>query len=130
MSNGTHLHNFAANKKEWPVYMTIGNLSSMIHQMPPTHSVVMLALQLIPIKNRNISPQRVNELRQTTREVPITVLRRVRQPLNFKEHPSTESRYYNVLSADGNFRSCKPVLAAWVADCPEYSDLQHLVQHV
>jgi len=31
MSDGTHLSNFACHKKEWPVYMTIGDLSSKIH---------------------------------------------------------------------------------------------------
>ena len=54
MSDGMHLSNFAGDKKEWPVYMKIGNLSSKIRQTPSTHSVVMVALLLIPIKNRNI----------------------------------------------------------------------------
>ena len=130
MSDGTHLSNFAGDKKEWPVYMTIGNLSSKIRQTPSTHSVVMVALLPIPIKNRNIPQKRLDEQRQTNREVLNEVLRRVLQPLTFKQHPSAESRYYNVLCADGNFRRCKPVLAAWLADCPEYSDLHHLERHV
>ena len=50
-SNGTHLSNFAGDKKEWPVYMTIGNLSSKIRQTSSMHSVVMVTLLLIPIKN-------------------------------------------------------------------------------
>jgi len=61
MSHGTHLSNFAGDKKEWPVYMTIGNLSSKIRQMPSTHSVVMVALQPIPIRNRNIPQKRLDE---------------------------------------------------------------------
>jgi len=65
MSDGTHLSNFAGDKKEWPAYMTIGNLSSKMIQMPSTHSVVMVALLLIPIKNRNIPQKRVDEQRQT-----------------------------------------------------------------
>jgi len=65
MSDGTHLPNFAGDKKEWPVYMTIGNLSSKILQMPSTHSVVMVALLPIPIKNRNIPQRRLDEQRQT-----------------------------------------------------------------
>jgi len=65
MSDGIHLSNFSGNKEEWPVYMTIGNLTSKIRQMPSTHSVVMVALLLIPIKNRNIPQKRLDEQQQT-----------------------------------------------------------------
>jgi hypothetical protein len=65
MSDRTHLSNFAGDKKEWPVYMPIGNLSSKIRQMPSTHSVVMVALLLIPIKNRNIPQKLLDKQRQT-----------------------------------------------------------------
>jgi len=50
--------------------------------------------------------------------------------ITFKHNPSAESGYYNVLCADRNFRRCKPVLAAWLAYCPEYSDLHHRERHV
>jgi len=130
MSDGTHLSNFAGNKKEWPVYMTIGNVSSKLRQMPSKNSVVMVALLPIRIKNCNIPHKRLDEQRQTNQEVLNVVLRRELHPLTFKKHPSAESGYYNVLCADGNFRCCKPVLAAWLADCPAYSDLHHLERHV
>jgi hypothetical protein len=61
MSDGTHLSNFAGIKKEWPVYMTIGNLLSKMPQTPSTHSVVMVALLPIPIKNRNIPQKWLDE---------------------------------------------------------------------
>jgi len=130
MCDGTHLSNFAGDKKEWPVYMTIGNLSSNIRQMPSARTVVMVGLLPIPITNCNIPQKRLGEQRQTNREVLNEVLRRVPLPLTFKLNPSAESGYYKVLCADGNFRRCKPVLAAWLADCPEYSDLHHLERHV
>jgi hypothetical protein len=130
MSDGTHLLNFAGDQKEWPVFMTIGNLSSKIPQMPSTHSVVIVALLPIPIKNRNIPQKRRDERRQTNREVLNEVLWRVLHPHIFKPNPSAESGYYKVLCADSNFRRCEPVLAAWLADCPEYSDLHHLERHV
>jgi len=130
MSDGTHLSNFAGDKQELPVYMTIGNLSSKIWQTPSTYSVVMVAIVPIPIENSNVPQKRLDEQRQTNREVLNEVLRRIPQPFTFKQNPSTESGYYNVLCADGNFRHCKPVLAAWLADCPEYSDLHHLECHV
>jgi hypothetical protein len=90
----------------------------------------MVALLTIPIKNCNIPQKRQDEQQHTNREVLNEVLQQVLQPLNFKQHPSAESGYYNVLCADGNFRHCKLVLAAWLADCPEYSNLHHVQQHV
>ena len=130
MSNGTHLSNFDGEKKEWPVYMTIGNVSSKIRQMPSAHTVIMVALLPIPIKKRNIPQKWLDELLQTNREVLTKVLQWVLQPITSKQNPNTESGCYNVLCADGNFRCWKPVLAAWLADCPEYSDLHHLERHV
>jgi len=130
MSDRTHLSNFAGDKKEWPVYMSIGNLSSKICQTPSMHSVVMVALLPIPIKNRNIPQKGLDEQRQTNQEVLNKVLRRLLRQLTFKQITSAGSGYYNILCADGNFRHCKPVLAAWLADCPEYRDLNHLKQHV
>jgi len=61
MSNGTHLANFAGNKKKLSVYMTIGNLSSKICQMPSTHSVAMVALLPIPIMNSSIPQEWLDE---------------------------------------------------------------------
>ena len=90
----------------------------------------MVALLPIPIKNRNIPQKRLDEQRQTNREVLNEVLRRILQPLTFKYNPSAGSGYYNVLCANGNFRRCKAVLAARLADCPECSDLHYLEQHV
>jgi len=130
MSDGTHLSNFAGNKKEWPVYMAIGNLSSKLRQMPSTHCIIMVALLPILIKNRNIPQKRLDEQRHTNREVLNKVLQWVLQPLTCKQKPSAESGYYNVLCTDGNFRRCKLVSAAWLEDCPEYSDLHHLERHV
>jgi hypothetical protein len=68
MSEGTHLSNFPCDKNEWPVYMTVGNISSKIWQMPSTHSVLMVALLPNPFKNLKI-PQKgwVSSGKQTKR---------------------------------------------------------------
>jgi hypothetical protein len=130
MSDGMHLSNFAGNKTYWPVYMTIGNLASKLRQLHSTLSVVMVPLLPIPINNRNIPWERHDEQRLSNGEVLKEVLRRVLQPLTCKQNHSTVSGYYNVFCADGNFRCCNPVLAAWLTDCPEYCDLHHLERHV
>ena len=69
VSDGTHLSNLAGAKKEWPVSMTTCDLSSMIRQMLSTHSIVMVALLLIPIKNHHIPHKRLDKQWQTNREV-------------------------------------------------------------
>jgi hypothetical protein len=104
MSDGTHLSNFAGYKKEWPVYTTIGDLSSKIRQMPTAHTIEMVTLLPNLIKNCNNPQQRLDEQRQTNREVMNEVHQRVLQHLTFKHNPSAESVYYNVLCADSNFR--------------------------
>jgi len=86
----------------------------------------MVTLLPNPIKIRNIPQQRHNEQRQTNREVLNEIRRWVLHPLPFEQNPCDESGYYKVLCADGDFRFCKPVFAAWLADCPEYSDLHDL----
>jgi len=90
----------------------------------------MAALLPIPIKNPNIHQEWLDEQRRTNREVLKQVLRRVLHPLRSKQNPSAESGYFNHLRADGNLRRCKPVLAAVLADCPEYSDLHHFERNV
>jgi hypothetical protein len=102
-SNGTHLSNFAGDKKQWPVYMTMGNLSSKLRQMPSMHSMVMVAFLPIAIKNYNIPQKKLVEQRHTNREVLNKVLRRELQPVIFKQNPSAVSGYYTVLCADGIF---------------------------
>jgi len=109
--------------------MTIGNLSSKIRQMPSMHSILIVALLPIPIKNRNLPQNQLSEQRQTTREVLNEILQWVLKLLTLKQIPGAESWYYNFLCADGNFRHCKLVSTAWLADCPEYSDLNHLEPH-
>jgi hypothetical protein len=93
------------------------------------NSAVMVAHLPIPIKNCNIPLKRLDELRKTHREVLKEVLRWVLQPLTYKQKPSTKSRYYHVLCGDGDFRRYKPVLAAWLADCTEYSNQHHHERH-
>jgi hypothetical protein len=127
MFDRTYLSNFSGDKKGWSVYMTIGNLSSKLCQMPSTNSIVMVALLQIRIKNSNIPQKHLDKQRQTNREVLNEVLRPVPHPLTFEQNASADSRYYNVFRADGNFRCCKPVLVAWLADCLQYSDLHHLL---
>jgi len=46
LSDSIHLTAYVGDKKIWPVYMTIGNLSSVIRMKPTTHSVDIIAVLL------------------------------------------------------------------------------------
>jgi hypothetical protein len=61
MSDGTNLSNIAWNMNEWPVYMTIANVSWEIRQMPSTHSLILVDFQPIPIKDYNVPQMRLND---------------------------------------------------------------------
>jgi len=103
----------------------MGDVSWKIRQMPSTHSIGMVPLLPIPITNRNIPQKWLDEQLRRNGEVLNEVLRLQLHPLTFHQNPSAGRGYYNVLSADVNFGHCKPVFAAWRADCPECSDLHH-----
>jgi len=74
MSDGTHLSTFAGDKQEWPVYMIIDNLSSKIHQTVSTQRDVIVAIQPITIKHRNIPYKWLDGQRLTNWEVLNEVL--------------------------------------------------------
>jgi hypothetical protein len=74
MCDRTHLLNFASDKVDWPGYITIGNLSSIICQMPSTHSIMMVALLPMPIMNHNNPQKWLDEKWQINREVRSTLL--------------------------------------------------------
>jgi hypothetical protein len=71
MSNRIHLSNIAGYKAEWPGSVTIGNLSSKIHQTPSTHGVGIVAVLLIPLKNRKIAQCNGKAARDVSRAVQL-----------------------------------------------------------
>jgi hypothetical protein len=79
MFNRTHLSNLTGDLTKWPVYITIGNASSKICQMPTRHSVRMVSLLLIPIKTSTIHLEWLDQRRLTNRAVLIEVLQCVLQ---------------------------------------------------
>jgi len=98
--------------------------------MPSKHCVVIVTLRPIPITHRGVPQKGLDELLQTMREVLTDILRQLFHALTLKHNPCTESRYYNVLCANGNVRCCKLVSAAWLADCPDCFNLHNLEWHI
>jgi len=123
MSDGTHLTNFCGDKKAWPVYMTIGNLSAAARMKHTMHGVLLVALLPIPVKMRDIPLKKRNAQRERNRMVSQHVLQHVMHGLLNSE---TENRNFYACCADGRFRYCCPTLAGWMADYPEHRDLHNI----
>ena len=64
MSDATHLTNFCGDKKAWPIYMTIGNLSAKARMTHTMHGVLLVALLPIPVKMREVPAKKRNAQRE------------------------------------------------------------------
>ena len=131
LSDSTHLTSYVGDKKIWPVYMTIGNLSSTVRMKPKSHSVVMIAL--LPEKFKHSEQIGITKTAQASWDHQIIheVLKVVLQPLfdhsrNVDPNDLSPSPYFHALCGDGYWRQCFPRVAAWLADYPEHMALQSL----
>ena len=68
-SDATQLSNFSCDKKVWPVYMTIGNLSTTIRMAPSYHGILLIALLPIPLKMHNIPTSQYNSQKEHNRMI-------------------------------------------------------------
>jgi hypothetical protein len=121
MSDATHLTNFSGDKKAWPVYMTIGNLSTTVRMAPSHHGILLIALLPIPIKMRDVPMSVYNTQKEHNRMIQQHVLRHVLEPLM-----DENSRVFYARCADSYFRRCVASPAAWIADYPEHRDLHNI----
>jgi hypothetical protein len=64
MSDATHLTNFSGDKKAWPIYMTIGNLSAATRMKHTMRSVLLVACLPIAVKMRDVPLKRRNAQRE------------------------------------------------------------------
>jgi hypothetical protein len=121
MSDATHLTNFAGDKKAWPVYMTVGNLSSAVRNRPATQSVLLVALLPVPIKLRDVAASERDWQHEHNRLVTQHVLRHIIALLSH-----SGGGIFTARRADGHYRCCYATVAAWLADYPKHCDLQNL----
>jgi hypothetical protein len=121
LSDTTHLTNFSGDKKAWPVYMTIGNLSTTIRMAPSYHGILLIALLPIPIKMRDVPISQYNAQKEHNRMIQQHVLRHVLGPLM-----DADRRVFYARCADDYFRYCVASPDAWIADYPEHRDLHNI----
>ncbi|KAH8147002.1 uncharacterized protein LAJ45_08801 [Morchella importuna] len=119
-SDGTHLTNFSGDKKAWPVYLTIGNITSEIRNKPSSFAFILLALLPVPRKLGVRANEHRRENQMALHKVLGEILEGLRGPAQNGEL---------IACADGYDRLCFPILCAWVADQPEHASLQNINNH-
>ena len=104
MSDQTNLTNSSGDKKAWPVYMTIGNLPSTIHNRPG--SMAILVLGLLPILSKVAKSSSADKLQ---RLINADTLRGVFE-LIFALLNGAAREGAPIDCADGKIRRCFPIM--------------------
>ncbi|QRW00944.1 hypothetical protein RhiJN_28962 [Ceratobasidium sp. AG-Ba] len=111
LTDKTKLTVFSGNQKAWPVYLSIGNISSDICRCPSEHA--MLLIGFIPVSNlSNISNR--SDRSEAGWQLFHTCLESILEPLKILSRTGIE-----ILCADGGVHRVFPILAAYIADSPE-----------
>ncbi|KAG8715977.1 hypothetical protein FRC09_016138, partial [Ceratobasidium sp. 395] len=112
-SDKTKLTTFSGNKKAWPVYLSIGNISKEFRRRPSERAMVLVGY--IPVSDlEHISNA---ECRKEAKwQLFHTCMESILEPLK-----SVSLTGVDMLCADGGIRRVHPVLAAYIADFEEQS---------
>jgi hypothetical protein len=121
LSDATRLTNFYGNKKAWPVYMKIGNLSTTIRMASSYHCILLIARLPIPIKMRDVPLSQYDTQKEHNQMIQQHVLRHVLGTLM-----DANRRVFYARCADDYFTHCVASPAAWIADYPEHRDLHNI----
>ena len=124
-SDQTHLTNFSGDKKLWPVYMSIANISSTIRNKPSSNAWIPIALLPIPPKRLDKLPDYPQE------EQELDALQVTHDVISLVLSPLADARSLEgieMVCCDEKIRKCIPKLSAWLADHVENCNL-HGVSH-
>ncbi|GLB43865.1 putative zn-finger domain-containing protein [Lyophyllum shimeji] len=109
-SDKTQLSRFQGDKKAWPVYLTIGNLSKDIRRQPSAHGTILLGY--LPVAKLECYSASVRSLHGY--RLFHYCMSKILRPL-----VEAGRNGVDIVCADGFLRRVHPILAAYVADHPE-----------
>jgi len=120
-SDQTHLTNHSGDKKEWPEYVSLGNINSTIRSKPSNLASILVALVTVPPKSHikeHGKTTAMEEQQIPNREVVRMVLELFLHPLGVLLKTGQL-----MLCADGRMWQCYPVICEWTVD---YFEIIHL----
>jgi len=112
VSDMTHLTNFCSDGKLWPVYMSIGNISSRIRQKPTSHAwIPVVLLPVVPKRVYKKADWSAVKQERESLEIMHVLLKFILGPISdAAEHAITAH------CGDGVVRKCYIKVAAWLGD--------------
>jgi len=107
---------FSGDKKLWPIYMTIGNISSTVRNKPSYHAWIPLAfLPKEPLRVEYDSRMTIKQQALEAKQLYHDVIAGILSPLADRNGLTG----YEWFCSDEKIRRCYPVISAWLADHEE-----------